>query len=171
MFWSRSTSWHLLLDPIPRCCAGSAGRRRFWPCLAAANFFEDTMQITVTVLGRSAIDRPYAQLVAPAVIALTGGMAGFTPVLPAAAAGLDLALRIAPDCGVTVWAGTNCDPATRPGPTPITDGTGNVVGEQPAPVAMARAKIGISANYTRDVPFGARETFSFQANSADTPKS
>lgn len=124
------------------------------------------MQITVSVLSRSATDQPFTQLVAPAVVPLTGDVTGFTPALPPSAAGQELALRVATDGGLTIDVGPGCDPATRPGPTPIKDASGEIVAEEPAPAAMAMRSIGIWGGDSRDVPFGRGETFAFRSNAA-----
>lgn len=126
------------------------------------------MNVTLTILGRSTVDQPFTQLVAPAVIALAGAVTGYTPALPPGAAGQELRLRVAPDVGLTVDVGPGCDPATRPGPTPIKNDSGAIVGEEPAPAAMALRSVGVWAGYTRDLPFGPRETFALRSSAAAT---
>ncbi len=110
------------------------------------------MHVTVTILGRVAIDAPYTELAASTLVVGDTAVA-CTPAVPQAAAGQELALRISADDNVLAAIGAFLDPATRPGPTPTRDEAGNVVGEKPAPEPFVRGKYAAFARAPRQVAF------------------
>ena len=110
------------------------------------------MEITVTVMGRVAMDAPFVELSTTTVV-LDGAPMACTPAVPPAAAGQDLALRIASPETVNVVLGQWLDPATRPGPSPVTDAQGVVVGEEPAPEPFVRNTYVAWGAGPRQIPF------------------
>ncbi|MDH3031065.1 hypothetical protein [Methylobacterium fujisawaense] len=111
------------------------------------------MNVTLVILGRTT-DATYAKLATTTVVVGDAPLP-CTPVIPPAAAGQDLALRITPDDNVCIAIGQWLDPATRPSPTQIKDAQGNVIGTDPAPVPFTRGEYVAWGGATRWFPFNA----------------
>lgn len=112
------------------------------------------MNVTITILGRTTINSSYADLASTTVV-VSDAPVPYTPVVPPAAAGQDLALRITSDDNVCIAIGQWLDPATRPAPKPIKDGQGNVIGTDPAPDPFVRENYVAFGRAPRHVPFNA----------------
>ncbi|MCJ2132789.1 hypothetical protein MKK69_01695 [Methylobacterium sp. J-026] len=115
------------------------------------------MNIEIKILGRSAVDAPYTELTSTTLVVGDAAVA-CTPAVPPAAAGQELALLISSDDTVLATLGAFLNPATRPGPTPIQDEAGTVVGENPAPQPFVRAQYAAFARAPRQVPFRAGDS-------------
>jgi hypothetical protein len=124
------------------------------------------MNITVEILGRATMDAPFAQLAAPAVLAVPGVSLGYTPVLPAAAAVMDLLLKVTASGTATVDVGQWLDAALRPPPADLFDKDGNVVGQTPAPAPAVYKSYCAWGGLARDVPFSAGNSFLFRRSGA-----
>ena len=111
------------------------------------------MNVTVTILGRTT-DATYAELATTTVV-VGDAPVPYTPAVPPAAAGQDLALRVTSDDDVLVQLGQWLDPVTRPAPKPIDDGQGNVIGEDPAPEPFMRGEYVVWGRAPREIAFGA----------------
>lgn len=110
------------------------------------------MNVVVAILGRAAVDAPYAELTTSTVV-VSDAPVPCTPAVPPAAAGQELALRITSDDTVMVQLGQWLDPANRPAPVPIEDGQGNVIGTEPGPEPYVRGEYVAWDRASRQVPF------------------
>lgn len=121
------------------------------------------MNITVAVISRATLDQPFTQLVPPSVLTLSGDTLGYTPVLPPGSDALELRLRVAPAADtVNVDLGDWLDPANPPQPTPILDANGTQIGMMPAPRPTVDGRFGVWGGASRDIPFGAHQSFRFR---------
>ncbi|SFI85255.1 hypothetical protein [Methylobacterium brachiatum] len=112
------------------------------------------MNVTVAVLGRSAFDQPFTELVTGTVLVADAAVA-LTPAIPPAAAAQELQLRITPEDNVKVAVGQWLDPASRPGASPLKDYEGNIIGTDPAPEPSTRGTYLAWAKTPRQIPFNA----------------
>lgn len=111
------------------------------------------MDITIAILGRASTTEPFVEL-GTQVVKLTGDKILVTPTIPPAAAGKELRVRVSAPNAVSYRTGRFIDPATRPGPTPILNEAGDVVGEEPAPAPVFSGPYAVwGGKVTDGVPF------------------
>jgi len=115
------------------------------------------MNVTIKVLGRVAVDQPFAEL-STVTVALGAAALALTPAVPVGAAGQELQIRVAPEANVMFAIGPWLDPATQPAPTPILDGQGQTIGQAPAPTPLVRARYAATGGGLRDAPFCAGDS-------------
>lgn len=121
------------------------------------------MNVTVEILGRAAMDQPFAQLVASALLPAVGSAVGLTPTLPPGSDVLGLRLRVQSLEAISIDVGFGLDLANPPQPIPIFL-NGVQTGMAPAPNPTVRKTFGAWGGQPRDVEFAAGESFLFRWN-------